>query len=312
MPLITMPDLLTMLKSSAVAGSPLYLQLDRLRQAVEQDAKQYCKWPLEANNGVGQGNWYEIFDGKNYPDLILRKPFVADVSALYLDMLAYGGQNTANGYVPYSSNTLLTAGTNYMLNVEQLGLAKCGTVRFLGNTNNNVALWPSSWFLGGRPYITYQGPPGWPGGYGNIKVVYDWGFQPSTPILTLTWLSGTATMTFASGVVCWPGQQFQIVGGVWGSTLGKSHYVSSVSADFKTVTFLSDNDGVFDTGNADFVPLPIKLAIAEAVSLERNQVVYGGPVTSETLGDYNYSLTLRHRWQALNSYRDTSMAIALF
>lgn len=112
--LVSTADVLTMLKSTAQPGTVLYQQIDMLRRNVEAAVKRYCKWPLLANEGLGQGNYSDYYDGKGYPDLCLRRLWVANVSAVYLDMLAYGGQNT-NNYSPFGSATLQVPGQNYMV-----------------------------------------------------------------------------------------------------------------------------------------------------------------------------------------------------
>jgi hypothetical protein len=315
MALLSTPDLLTLIKSNAQPGTALYNQLDRLRQTVESDAKSYIKWPLEANDGVGQGNWFDYYDGKGYPDIVTYMPYVANVSALYLDQLAYGGQNTTN-YAPFASTTLQTAGINYMVVNTRQGLAKGGQIRYLGATNNVQGLWPSDMWLGGRGGITYQPPPGWPVGYQNIKVVYDFGFQPSTAITGISWSTNVATMTFASGVVCWPGEGFTILND---DNWAGEYRVLSVASPFTSVTFMSSNKGTYGgAGSADFVPGNIKMAIAEAVSLMRNKIIRGVTVTSETLGDYNYGASWLDRpafgdiKQIFSSYKDPSVGIGLF
>lgn len=318
MALLTTADLIVMLKSNAAPGTPLYAQLDRLRQTVETAVKRYCKWGITANEGQLPGAFFEYYDGKNYPDLVLRKPFVANVSALYLDQFAFSGQNT-NNYTPFASTTLQTPGVNYMVNYEQVGLCRAGTITYLGSVVNNAQLWPSTRMWAGPIGINYQPPSGWPQGKGNIKVVYDYGFTPSTAIQLLSYNSGTglATLQFASPVVTFPGQGFAITGDT-SNNWNDEYSVVSVAADYTSLTFRSVNNGAIVGGFADFIPLDIKMAVAEGVSLMRNKIIRGGPVTSESLGDYNYSITLfeHPQWgdvkQLLAGYRDFSQGIANF
>ncbi len=319
MSLVTQAEVLQYLRSTAQSGTPIYTQIDILRKAMEKAVKTYVKWGLEANNGMGQGNFVEYYDGKNYADIALRRMFVAYVTSVYLDPLAAYGQNTSN-YTPWSSNTLLTNGLDYSLVWEQPGSCKSGLLRRL---RQNLFLWPSDTIYlaaSNKQGLSYVAPPFWPAGDGVVKVTYDWGFQPLTAMSAVpTWSGGSATYTFASGLVCWPGEQVQITGCAPDGYNG-DFQVASVASNLLSFTVLiPTNPGSGTTaGSADFIPQEIKCAVAETVGYKRNKVRRGGVPASEGLGDYSYGLTIAQHpefvdvRQLLSAYRDVSVAIGLF
>lgn len=310
MALLTQTELLAYLKSNAVAGTTLYTQYDALRRSVSAAVRRYVKWGIEANNNQGQGNFIEFYDGNNYPDLILRNPWVAGVNGVWLSFFGNYGGGT-NAFAPAS---LLTQGTIYNLVYEQPGRCQSGLLRML---SSNLQGWfPSDyayyWQAGG---LSQQPQPYWPRGTGNIKVCYDWGFQPATAISSLTWSSGVAYMAFANPIVARPGDLFQITDDA--NWKGSDYQVATIDPTFKNVSFnVSTNPGSFSAGNADFIPLDIKEAVALGVKIASLMMLRAGPVTSENLGDYGYSVTLREKEflgvrMLLSAYRDWSVAIGL-
>jgi hypothetical protein len=84
-----------------------------------------------------------------------------------------------------------------------------------------------------------------------------------------------------------------------------------------TIRMTTDPGALTTVGLATFIPLDIQAAVCEAVSTMRNQMQYGGPMGSETLGDYNYSIAFNQATsfgtvrQMLAPYRDVSAGIAL-
>lgn len=311
MGLITQSELLSYLKSNAAPGSTLYSQYAILRRSVEQAVKAYCKWPLECNNGQGQGNFIEFYDGQGYPDIILRKPWVANCSAVYLSSFGNYGGGT-NAFAPAS---LLTQGTMYMLVLEQPSRCQSGLLRML--SNNFYGWFPSDYMWGqGSAPLSYSTQPRWPRGTGNVKVVYDWGFQPSTAISSISWSGGIATMVFANAIVARPGDWFQITNEATPLWAG-DYQVNTIDATFKNVTFsIASNPGSFVAGNADFIPLDIKDAVAQAVKIQSLMMLRGGRVQGESLGDYQYSLHFRDKEfldvkSLLAPYRDWSVGIGL-
>lgn len=306
--LLTTADLQTALKTSYAGGSVDYNQLDLLRRYVEKAVKRYCKWPLIANNGMGQGNFIEFYDGKNYQDIVLRQPFVADVINVWMDMQGNYGTSTN----AFASTTVLTQGTDYSLVLEQPGKCKSGLLRRL---SNSAYWWPSDAFYWNNPTgLSYQAPASWPIGWGNIKVAYDWGFNSVTSITSITWTGGVATVTMSQACVMWPTQEITIT---QDANWQGDYLIASVASNFLSFTMNTPNYGTFTAGNVDFVPMDIKEAICTAIGIIRNKVRLGYQLTSETLGDYNYSLSVQREpefgdvRQLLSSYRDLSAGIAL-
>lgn len=315
MALVTTADVLVALKSNTTSGTPLYNQIDLLRRQFESIIKRWLKWPVEANDGMGRGNFLEYYDGKGYLDTVLRKPFVSRVAEVKLCQLgAYGTYNQG-----FSAVAALTAGQDYSLTFEQNGRCTSGILRRLSNNLLNVGWWPSSQvynqLAGG---LSYSRGPFWPGGYGNIRVTYDWGFQPATAPSAGTWTGGVATLTFPNAIVARPTDQFTIKDASPGAWNG-DWQVATVSSDGLSITFrMVDDPGTLTTmGTATFIPLDIQSAVCEAVSIARALMQYGGQLTNESLGDYNYGVgfnkdqafgTVR---QILADYRDVSAGIAL-
>lgn len=313
MSLTTTGEVLQFLKSNAQPNTALYQQIDSLRRAMERAVTKFCKWPLSANSGLGQGNYYAYYDGKNYADVVLRELYVTQILNLWLDPLGNYGQNTSN-YTPFGADTLLTNGVDYSLVYEKPGECKSGLVRRL---NQNLQLWPSQqYYNSDKVGLSYAAPPFWPPIAGCIKVNYDWGFQLSTPIASVSWAGGIATFTFAAGIVTRPGEGFQVTGDqLWSG----DYSVATVASNYQSITCnVASNPGTFTAGFADFVPIDIKCAIAEAVGQMRNEVRYGGQVQNESLGEYNYALSIDKNprfgevKQMLSTYRDWSAAVGLF
>ena len=312
MSLTTTPFVLQAMKSNAQPGSALYQQIDVIRQMVERAVVRWLKWGLTANEGFGQGNFAEYFDGKNYMDIVLRKLFITNVIAVWQDPLAAYGQNTSN-YTPYGPNTLLTNGVDYAMVWEQQGLCKSATLRRL---SNNLFLWPSQWaFPGSNQGLSYTKGPTWPTGPGIVKVQYDYGFQSATLYSSISWANGVATMTFPSTVVAFAGEPFTITNDAVG--WNGDWAVAAVAANNQSITFNSPtNYGPSTGGTFDCIPYDIKLAICEACGMMRTMIPYGGQVGNESLGDYQYGLNFREKmWggirELLAGYRDFSVGMGL-
>ena len=315
MALTTTAEVLTYIKSSAASGTLLYSQIDALRRGVERAVKKYCKWEIEANDGLARGDWIEYYDGKNYLDIPLRKPWVSRIAQVRLDTQgAYGQYNTG-----FATDTILTAGTDYAPVFEMNGKCSSGILRRLGNNNLLQGWWPGATnFNRGAGGLSYSKGPVWPAGYGNVRVTYDWGFQPSIAPSAGTWTGNVATLTFATAIVARPTDQFTISGAAPDAWNG-DWSVATVASDGLSITFrLTTDPGTLTTvGLADFIPLDIKMAVAEAISTMRNKIVTGLQVTSETLGDYNYSGQIAAEpafgdvRQLLGAWRDFSQGIAL-
>lgn len=317
MGLVTTADILTALKISATPGTALYQQIDLLRRQFEQIIKRWCKWNIEANDGMGYGNFIEYRDGKGYMDCVLRNPYVVRVSEVKLSQLgAYGSYNQG-----FSQAAALTNGQDYSLVFENNKNCPSGLLRRLNNnlTGINWGWWPSQQVYNQSPgHLSYGQGPFWPAGTGNIRVTYDWGFQPSTAPSAGTWAAGVATLTFPSAIVVRPGDYFTISGALPAAWNG-DWQVASVSDDSTQITFrtASDPGALATVGLATFIPMDVQSAVCEAVSIARAMMQYGGRLTAEGLGDYNYSLsfdrdaafgTVR---QILGSWRDVSVGLSL-
>lgn len=316
MGLVTTADVLTATKVTAAVGTQLYSQIDLLRRQFEQVIKRWLKWGVEANDGMGRGNFLEYYDGKNYMDVVLRKPFVSRVAqVLWSQLGAYGTYNQG-----FPQATALTEGQDYSLVFEQIGRCESGILRRLGNNAITNGWWPSdSLFYGGSNGLAYQKGPVWIAGRGNIRVTYDWGFQPSTAPSAGTWAAGVATLTFPSGIVARPGDNFTISGASPAAWNG-DWQVATVASDGLSVTFrgiVDDPSSLSTVGLATFIPLDIQSAVCEAVSIARNMMQYGGPLGSEGLGDYNYGISFNKEAmfgtvrQMLAPWRDMSQGIAI-
>ena len=139
------------------------LILDQVTAAV----KVYLKWDPE-----GEDDYIEYYDGNNYRDIVLRKPYVKTLNHVWFDQTGYYG----DGPDAFASNTLLTAGQNYSLVRDEGTKGKSGLLRALWN-------W-YPWFPGDLIYarqpggLAYQAPARWLVGYGNIKVDYNYGLDP--------------------------------------------------------------------------------------------------------------------------------------
>jgi hypothetical protein len=309
---MTTQDVLIAMKSNAQPGSALYQQIDRLRSFVERAVVRWLKWGLTANEGFGQGNFFEYYDGKNYGDIVLRKNWITNVINVWWDPLAAYGQNNSN-YTPFGPQTLLTNGVDYSMVWEQTGLCKSAILRRM---RDNLFLWPSQWMSpSSNQGLSYSKGPVWPAGAGNVKVQYDYGFQPPTLYSSITWANGVATMTFPGTVVVFPAEPFAITNDAVG--WNGDWAVVSVGSNNQSITFNSaTNYGPSTGGTFDCIPYDVKLAIAEACGMMRTMVPYGGQVGNENLGDYGYGLNFRERqWggirELLAGYRDLAVGIAL-
>ena len=317
MALVSIDDVLTALKVQTVPGQPLYTQLDLLRRQFEQIIKRWCKWDIEANSGMGRGNYVEYRDGKGYMDVVLRNPYVAKIHEVKLTQLgAYGSYNQG-----FSQVTALVDGQDYSAVFDNDRNCPSGLLRRLANNLTGIGWgwWPQYNAYNQRPGgLSYGQGPFWPAGLGNVRVVYDWGFQPTTQLTGATWAAGVATFTFGSGIVARTTDYFTVKGCAPAGWNG-DWQVASVSDDgTQVMARLGTDPGAVGTlGTATFIPMDIQYAVCAAVGIARNQVRLGGLLSGEGLGDYNYSLnfdrdasfgTIR---QVLGSWRDVSTAIAL-
>ncbi len=153
--------------------------------------KEWCGRDLElttypgaATNGKGDSG---IYSGNNQRDLVLRQYPVQSVISVNVDPNAFGGQNVANGNVPFGPGTLLTQGVQYMLQLDYAEggqpASSCGMLRKIGGAGFDFfgGYYPYTW--GGGKLAAYRMPV-WVRGDGNIKVSYTAGFPTIPPDLT--------------------------------------------------------------------------------------------------------------------------------
>ena len=315
MGLVTTAEVLIATKNQAVSGDPLYSQIDLLRKMMETATKKFCKWDLEANSGQGYGNFIEYYDGKSYPDIVLRKPWVSKTHSVKLTQLgAYGSYNQG-----FSEVDALTLGEDYSLVLEESGRCTSGILRRLGNNALLQGWWPSDRVFNTKAGgLSYNKGPVWPNGYGNIRVTYDWGFQPATAPSAGTWAANVATLTFPSAIVARPSDEFTITDAVPAAWNG-DWQVATVSSDGLSITFRSVSDlGTLTTvGSATFIPYDIRAAVCQAVTIQRAQMQFGGRLANESLGDYSYGLNFDREngfgaiKQLLAPYRNMVVGIGL-
>lgn len=148
----------------SIAVPRLRARIDLLRQQAEAAIKSYVKWPIEQTGPVT-----EYYDGAGFMDVILRKPYVSSITNVWQDNGGWYGQ----AQNAFAAGTQLVLGKDYALVVDDT-VSRCGILRKLSNLNN---FFPSDLFFYGKPGgLAYRGPLYWPRGYGNIKVVYTYGF----------------------------------------------------------------------------------------------------------------------------------------
>ncbi len=282
---------------------PLRARYDALRIGVEQAVKSYCKWELE------QATATDYPDGNGQPDLPLRRPYVSSVTSVYLDSTGYYGQS--NNAFPAAS--LLTAGTDYALVLDDGSDARGGRLRRLGL--GNYWYWPSDLIYAQYPGgITYAPPPWWPVGSGNLKVTYTFGFPSNLGISGAAYAAGTGTYTTAAPHGLTVGRQVTVTGILPDGFNGVLMVQSVPTPTTFTALLPADPGSTYASGGvADCVPQDLKIAVTIGVAIAVNTTRYGFPLTSENLGAHSYSLSLQRDPEfltcrsLLGRYRDSSL-----
>lgn len=274
---------------------------DLLRTMVEAAVKSYCKWNIE------QDTITEYYDGTGRVGLVLRQPFVSSVSSVYLDPYGYAGQ----GENAYASATLLTAGEDYMLQREGPDVSKCAVLQRLSIAS--YAFFPSTYpWLQGSGGLAYNRGPFWQPGQGNIKVTYTYGFPGAVALATpfVSWSGGVATFTTVAAHGLTTGMRVNIYG--TGTAYDGTNFrvATAPTATTFTMPFVAQPSGTVTEGTASGVPYDLAAAVCASVGLFRNTILHGYAMTSEGLGDYNYSISLQREpnfmdiRQLLSQYRD--------
>lgn len=161
-PLATLPDFAAYCPSQSDddAGG-----VTRALAAASVAAERYC------GRTFAEAATTEYYDGNGYPELPLKRFPVSAVAGVYLDV------NGAYGQAPnaFPSDTLLTAGTNYVY-VAERGVLQTRTLPNwwpMGSFGTTVSPW--GWAGLTRRGTAYIGWPRWPG---CIKVTYTAGYNP--------------------------------------------------------------------------------------------------------------------------------------
>ena len=152
-------------------------KLDALRAAAETMIKNYLSRDIEvasyapgatstpAQFGEGDSGYY---NGDNSEYLILRQTPVSTLSSVYLDT---GGRFGDNPDGAFASDTILVAGTDYVLQRDGL-LPGTGTrCSYSGIVRKLNGLWPGAW-----RYSSGSVNPDEVNHFGNIKVTYTAGY----------------------------------------------------------------------------------------------------------------------------------------
>jgi len=160
--------------------------------------------------------------------------------------------------------------------------------------------------------LSYRRPAFWPAGYGNIKVVSNWGFVNGVVVSGASWISGTATITTATPHLLWAGLMVNLTGITPTGYNGDFFVIATPTPTTFTVS-VSVNPGAYASGGLlNSVPMDIQLATCEVVGVVRNTVKMGGYLSSESGGDYNYSINVAMQpmfgtvRQLLSPYRNVS------
>lgn len=154
---------------TTLTGSTNAAQAAFLRAAIAA-IKSYCKLNFE------QATYTHYHDGAGQRDLFLLERPVASIISVNVDATGCYG----DGPSAFAATTLWTPGTEYSLVRDYGAISRSGRLRRLSGIGSSNAWLNDDWGMGyGRGYLSGRTGPGWPGGSGNIKVVYVAGFLPA-------------------------------------------------------------------------------------------------------------------------------------
>lgn len=185
MPLTTTANVLLELGIENATDPVVMSRYDLYRKQAEAAVKAWVNWDLESV--VGQTDFY---DGNGYFDIHLRSPYVNGITSVNVDSTgAYG-----SGPSPFSAATLLTQGTDYALVRDKGSTGKSGLLRKISGSS---PLWfPSDLvFFRDAGGLGYRRPNYWPAGFGNVKVVYDYGFVTIPDDIVLAVVTATSMIS---------------------------------------------------------------------------------------------------------------------
>lgn len=112
----------------------------------------------------------EFYQGTGTNQLVLRRRPVTAVASVYVDDSAYFG--FASG--AFGSSTLLTAGTDYALDIQSSSFSRSGILYRING------VWDGANYRAGNELVGGDGP-----GLGNIKVTYTAGYSTTPSDLKL-------------------------------------------------------------------------------------------------------------------------------
>lgn len=158
--------LVTACVDAAQAAVKNYIRRGKATQA-------FSSWPES-------GTDTEYYSGQDNAALVLRYYPVTSLASIYLDDDGYFGQGTD----PFPSSTLLTAGSDYAIVLDDGAGSVSGRVLRLGGigsggTGGEYGWWPPGWGFTtpmGSLAMSGRRPAVWPAGKGNLKVTYTAGF----------------------------------------------------------------------------------------------------------------------------------------
>lgn len=132
-------------------------QLEMFRETAEATIKAYVKRDLESQE------YTEYYSGTNSQVLVLRQRPVTEVETVHQDDAGFSGF----GETPFPSDSLLTAGEDYVLDVDQGSATSKSGILYRIN-----AFWPmADRYRHPNTLSATLGPK-----FGNIRVVYTAGY----------------------------------------------------------------------------------------------------------------------------------------
>jgi hypothetical protein len=165
-----------------ITGTSEDVRLDALCKAVDRAIKVYLGRDIErgsyapgstgtpVENGVGDSGYYS---GDNSRFLILRQRPIVTVTSIYLDATGRFGDNPDGAF---ASDTLLVAGTDYVVHWDATlpgTSTRCSERGYVERING---VWPAAW-----RYTAGTINPTLGNHQGNIKVTYTAGYSTVPP-----------------------------------------------------------------------------------------------------------------------------------
>lgn len=134
--------------------------------AAESSIIDYCKRDLRSTT------YTEYHSGRNTPYIITRQRPIISVTNVWLDAGGYGGQGTN----PFASDTVLTAGVDYIVMYDKGETSEAGLIKRIGGFGQQYLGYIPENIVSGK--LAGRKLPTWPRGELNIKVTYTAGYSP--------------------------------------------------------------------------------------------------------------------------------------